>query len=385
MTILIDIRPLMDAQYSGVSEYVYRLLQAIFSIDKKNQYILFCNAAHNVAKRLPNFNQENVKIVTKHVPNKIFNYAMLWPFSRPRFDKLVNEKVDIFFMPHLHFAAFSSGIKSVLTVHDLSFLVDKSFFSWRKNFWHCFVNVKKLTKKFSTIVAVSENTKRDLMAFCNLSEEKIKVIHSGIDQAFFNNEINPEKISELKNRYQLNKPFILFLSTLEPRKNVEALVKAFEIIKEKNNSDLELVLAGACGWKFKPILKRIKSSKYFKDIKLIDYVVAEDRQALYKLAQVLAYPSFYEGFGFPPLEAMALGTPVVAANVSSIPEITGDAAILVDPYNPLSLALALEQVLEDEKLRENLIIQGKNHSLNYTWDRAARAYLGLFEEIISKE
>ena len=118
---------------------------------------------------------------------------------------------------------------------------------------------------------------------------------------------------------------------------------------------------------------------------MIDYVVAEDRQALYKLAQVLAYPSFYEGFGFPPLEAMALGTPVVAANVSSIPEITGDAAILVDPYNPLSLALALEQVLEDEKLRENLIIQGKNHSLNYIWDRAARAYLGLFEEIISKE
>lgn len=380
MKILIDIRPLMDAQYSGVSEYVYRLLEAIFAIDQKNEYILFCNGLQDA--KLPDFKKDNVKIVQTRIPNKVFNYLYLWPLGRPLFDKLVGESVDIFFMPHLHLAAYSKNIKSILTVHDLSFLVDRKWFSFRKNIWHWFVNVKKLTKRFDKIVAVSENTKRDLMAICNIAENKIKVIYSGISEKFTKLDIHDPKLNIIKNKYRLHKPFILFLSTIEPRKNIIGLIKAFEILKENNQyPNLQLVLAGGLGWKSEPIIKAIKSSLVQEDIIMLDYVDSADRPVLYNLALAFAYPSFYEGFGFPPLEAMACGTPVVASANSSLGEIVGDAGILVDPYNPESIALGLKTILDNKDLAEELSLRGLAQARKFNWQKAAQSYLELFEEL----
>jgi glycosyltransferase involved in cell wall biosynthesis len=388
MKILIDIRPLMDEQYSGVSEYVIRLLEALFKIDEHNDYVLFCNGLHQA--KLPEFKQANVKIVQTHIPNKIFNYVYLWFFGRPYFDRLVNpstslgknEKVDIFFMPHLHFAAISSGVKSILTVHDISFLVNKKFFSWRKNVWHWFVNVKSLVKRFDKIVAVSENTKRDLMAICKVKEEKIKVIYSGILESFTRLDLNDPRVIKIKEKYNLAKPFILFLATIEPRKNIIGLVKAFEILKENNKySDLQLVIAGGQGWKALPIIKAIKSSLVQEDIIMLDYVGALDRVGLYNLAKVFSFPSFYEGFGFPPLEAMACGTPVVTSANSSLGEIVGDAGILVDPFNPESIALGLKTILDSEDLAKELSLRGVARARKFNWENTAREYLNLFEEL----
>ena len=384
MKILVDIRPLMDAQYSGVSEYVFRFLSALLKIDRKNEYILFCNAAHGVAKRLPRFDYSNVKVVTRHIPNKIFNYAMLWPFGRPYFDKLVNEKVDIFFMPHLQFAAVSPKVKTVLAIHDLSFLIDRSFFSWRKNVWHWFINAPALIRKFDRVVAVSHNTKQDIIEMCKVAEDKVSVIHSGIDESFKVLDKGDQRLEEVKKKYNLVKPFILFLATIEPRKNIEALVESFVELKEKGNSDLQLVLAGGRGWKSAPIFKKIKDSKYNQDIIILDYVDAADRPALYNLARVFAYPSFYEGFGFPPLEAMACGTPTVVAADSSLPEIVGNAGILIDPYTISSLTKALDMLLHDEALRADLIEKGLVQAAQFHWEAAARGYLQLFEQMALK-
>lgn len=391
MKILIDIRPLMDEKYSGVSEYVIRLLSALFEIDKSNQYILFCNALHDVEKRLPEFKQANVKTVVTHIPNKVFNYLYLWPFGRPYFDKLVNhinknaadEKIDLFFMPHLHLTAFSPNIKSVLTVHDLSFLVNKQWFSWRKNVWHWFINVKKLTKRFNQIVAVSENTKRDLIDICKIDENKVTVIYSGIDDGFRKLNESDEQLQAVKLKYKLVHPFILFLATIEPRKNIEGLIKAFEIIKSENKySDLKLIIVGGEGWKSGPIIDKISNSTNASDIIRLDYIDSVDRPYVYNLAKIFAYPSFYEGFGFPPLEAMACGVPVVTSTASSIPEIVGDAGILVDPYNPNSIALGLSSILENPELAQDLSLKGIEQAKKFSWKITAENYLKLFEELV---
>jgi len=379
MTILIDIRPLMDARYSGVSEYIFRLLNALFKIDDKNQYILLYNSFSNV--REPKFDFANVKIVRKKIPNRILNYPLLWLLRRPRFDKWVNEKVDIFFMPHINYMAVSKNVKTILAVHDISFLVEPRFFSWWKNLWHTFVMIKQLVKRFDRIVVFSNHTKQDLMALCKVEENKISVIHSGIDESFVEYLKDDNKITELKKKYNLEKPFILFLATLEPRKNVEGLVLAFNELKKKEANDLQLVLAGGRGWKSGPIFKLIASSPYKNDIKVLDYVEESERPTLYNAAEIFAYPSFYEGFGFPPLEAMACGTPVVAAGVSSLPEIIGNAGILIDPYNPNSIALGIEQILENKELAQDLKRKGLEQAKQFNWETSAMHYLELFAKM----
>ncbi len=380
MTILIDIRPLMDKYYSGVSEYVFRLLQAIFAIDTQNKYILFCNAAGDVESRLPKFDQANVTVVTRHIPNKIFNYAMLWPFNRPRFDKLVGEKVDIFFMPHLQFASVSAGVKSILAIHDISFLVNPRFFSWRKNVWHWFVNARRLARRFDRVVAVSESTKQDLVRIAGVDEQRIRVIHSGILPEF--KPMDEAATAEVRGRYGLAKPYIFFLATIEPRKNIEGLCEAFSILKEDEKySDLELVIAGGRGWKAGPIFKALKHSAHASDIRILDYVPSEDRPALYAAASVFAFPSFYEGFGFPPLEAMACGTPVVVAANSSLFEIVGTAGILVDPYEPAAIARGIDEIMSNPALAQELSEAGIRQAAQFSWNNAAQAYIELFNEL----
>jgi len=383
MTILVDIRPLTDQHYSGVPEYIFRLLTAMLERDQANKYIFLYNAYSDVSKRLPDFSKyKNVTIVRRRFPNKIFNYPLLWFLKRPRFDKLVEEKVDIFFMPHINFASVSSIVKSVVTVHDLSFLINPEFFSWRKNVWHWFINVKKIARRFDNIVAVSERTKQDLVEVCGAAPDKISVIYSGLDENLKPIIKEAQELSAVQEKYKLDKPFILFLSTLEPRKNVEGLVKAFDVLKETGRfPEVELVLAGGRGWRSAPIFKAIESAKFSSDIKVLNYIDTKDRAALYNLAKVFAYPSFYEGFGFPPLEAMACGTPVVAAAASSLPEVLGNAAVLVDAYNPNSIAAGIEAVLSDSALAEDLRSKGFEQVKKYRWEKAAEQYLELFTRL----
>lgn len=381
MKILIDVRPLMDKQYSGIGEYIVRLLAALFALDRTNEYVLFYNSLHDCSKNLPDFNQPNVRYASKRLPNKILNYGLLWFLGWPKLDKWFGGDFDIVFLPHINFAAVSSKTKTLLTVHDLSFLVNPEFFSWRKNIWHWFVNVKRLASRAFHIVAVSEHTKADLVSVCNTSAEKVTTIYAGFDESFKPIAADDAKLLEVKHKYQLNKPFILFLATLEPRKNIEGLIKAFEILKKNGHGDLQLVLAGGRGWRFGSIDRAIKNSPVRSDIILLDYVPASERVYLYNLAKVFAYPSLYEGFGFPPLEAMACGTPVVASATSSLPEIIGTAGVLVDPYNPSAIALAIEQILSNKTLADELIEKGLVQAKKFSWRQTAQKYLELFENI----
>jgi len=376
MKIGIDIRTLLDARPSGVSEYVLNLLKEMFKLDTANEYRLFYNCFGD-CPNLPEFKQANVKLIKYNYPNKVLNYLLFKIFNYPKLDK--DLAVDVFFMPHLNFIGLSVGAKNLLTVHDLSFLKYPEFFSARKNFWHRMVKAKKLLKRFSLVIAVSENTKRDIMELGGINPDKVKVIYSGVGEEYKKLPlINYQfSVKRVRDKYNLPERFILYLGTIEPRKNVDGIIRAYNQLRVMSCElrDYKLIIAGARGWKSENIYREWDKSAFKNDIKFLGYVEPDDKIYLYNLASVFIYPSFYEGFGFPPLEAMACGVPVVASFASSLPEVVGDAALMVDPYNINDLAGALEKVLVDENLKNKLIARGLEQAKKFSWRETARAYL----------
>ncbi|MDO8592548.1 MAG: glycosyltransferase family 1 protein [bacterium] len=387
MKIGIDIRTLMDARPSGVSEYTLNLVKEILKLDHGNEYRLFYNC-FGACPHVPEFAGENVKMVKYNYPNKIFNYPLAKFFNCPKIDQAL--AVDAWFMPHINFVGLSGRVKSIITVHDLSFLRHPEFFNRRKNFWHKMINVKKLLNKFDVIVAVSENTKRDIIELCGINPEKIKVIYSGIGSEYgqisniqypISNKISNSN-NQIKSKYNLPDKFILYLGTIEPRKNVDGIIRAYNELRIMNNElrDYKLVIAGARGWKSEKIYEEWERSEFKADIIFLGYVDSHDKIYLYNLAGVFIYPSFYEGFGLPPLEAMACGVPVIASYAASLPEVAGGAALMADPYNINQLARALAAVLTDEKLKNKLIAGGLEQAKNFSWEKAARQYSALLNE-----
>ncbi|MBU2214389.1 glycosyltransferase family 4 protein, partial [Patescibacteria group bacterium] len=335
-------------------------------------------------------------------PNKLLNYLLFKFFNYPKIDKEL--RVDVFFMPHINFIGLSFGSKSLITVHDLSFLRNPKFFSLRKNFWHNMINVSKLLKKFKQIIAISENTKRDIIELCGISPDKIKVIYSGVGEEYkqitnlnlielkdtecsighsVSKAIEAKRLNEVKQKYNLPDNFILYLGTIEPRKNIEGIIKAYNQLRIDNSEleDVKLIIVGGKGWKSKNIYKEWDLSEYKDDIKFLDYISSENKVYLYNLASVFLYPSFYEGFGFPPLEAMACGTPVIASYSSSLPEVIGDAGLLVDPYNITEIANALKQILLNKDLSDKLIKKGLEQAKQFSWIKTAREYLEVFSRL----
>ncbi len=374
----IDITTLMDEHYSGVSEYTFHLVNEFLRRDRVNQYKLYYNSGRDISARLPIWNEDNVTVVGTRYPNKIFNYVLQKFFQRPQVDRLLGG-VEVYWSPHINFLSLSKTPYKFLTIHDLSFLRYPEFFNRRKNFWHRLINVKKLVNKFDHLIAVSQNTKDDIVELLGVAPEKVSVIHSGIDSSYFP-VIDVEGLVRVKRRYQLPEKFILYLGNVEPRKNLGGLIRAYNKLRDcrPDLSPVRLVIAGATGWKIGDIFKELLSSKYQDDIIFLGYVDKADKPAIYSLAAVFAYPSFYEGFGFPPLEAMACGTPVVTSNISSLPEIVGSAALTIDPHNVGAIASALEQILTDKELAQRLRREGFKQVKQFNWETAAQKYLELF-------
>jgi glycosyltransferase involved in cell wall biosynthesis len=384
MNIGIDIRSILEEKRSGVGEYAFRLLNAVFSIDKKNKYFLFYNSYKDKDNLLPKNwqNLPNVTFVKFNYPNKILNLSLKF-LHFPKVDELIYKKtkipLDIFFLPSLNFIALSKKIKKIITAHDLSFERYPQFFSWKMRFWHWLINPKKLFMSFDKIIAISENTKNDLKSIYRIDEEKIKLVHSGTIQE---EEISfdEEEKRKVKEKYGLPNDFILFVGTLEPRKNIEGLVRAFEILKDAEREelkDLNLVILGPRGWLYKKILQRAKKSPYANQIIFVDYVSEEEKFYFYQLAKIFVYISFYEGFGFPPLEAAACGTPVVTSSVSAILEVMADSALLIDPNNPAEAAEIIKQYLTNENLREKMIVAGKERVRRFGWEEGVKKVLDL--------
>lgn len=409
MYIGIDVRALQEAEPSGVGEYTRELLTALFVIDRENQYHLFSNSyTSTVPSHSPSKEGENVTRHHFNYPNKFLNASLRF-FNAPKIDQLIssaiarersdrtrpvkerysmihgiasspmasrNDHIDIFFMPNHNFMALNKKIPLVLTIHDLSFRITPHFFSKKQRLWHTLVNPRALASRATHIIAQSNHTKNDLMRHFKIPDERITVVYPGIASAFFE-EPNDFVREAVRRRYELPGQFILFLGTLEPRKNVTSIIEAFELLKRDSRfTDLYLVLAGKNPFQPSPNSHELADKKILR----IGYVKKEDRPALMSMAAAFVYPSYYEGFGFPPLEAQAVGTPVVASHTSSLGEVLGNSALLIDPYNIEDLRTALEAVLTDQKLADNLRARGKENAARFRWDRAAKEALLVFQQ-----
>lgn len=245
---------------------------------------------------------------------------------------------------------------------------------------------KKKQKKADKIIAVSESTKQDLIDLYKINTKKIKVIYSGVGEEFRKISVSqfPSFPVSIKNKYHLPDKFVLYFGTIEPRKNIVGLIRAFELLKEKNKDfeEFYLVIAGGRGWLDKKIFKAAKESKYASHIIFTGFVNPEDKVYLYNLAALFVYPSFFEGFGFPPLEAMACGVPTITSANSSLPEVVGDSAIMVDPYDIEELTWAMELVLVDDNLKRELSRRGLERAKMFSWDKCAEETLSLIKSLI---
>ena len=381
MRIGIDVRCLTEGRRTGVEEYTEKLLRELFSLDQENEYVLFLNSWHETAGDFAWLEAfPRVTLCRFRYPNKLLNLC-LWYLGRPYLDRLLGG-VGVFFVPNQNFVRVSPGVPLVVTAHDLSFELFPETFSWKQRLWHFLVNFRGLARRAARIIAVSQSTAGDLQEYYGVPEEKITVVLSGKDETCQPMDRNSLTLLDVQKRYRLPYRFILSFGTFEPRKNTLMLVEAFEELRRSGGeaAKYDLVLAGSPGWGSEGLYARIEASPFRENIRVLGFVPDEDKAALYNLASLFVYPSLYEGFGFPPLEAMASGVPVIASHASSIPEIVSDAALLVDPYQPNELLLALQAVLTDRELSERLKARGLARAARFSWKRSAEETLRVLTE-----
>ncbi len=378
MTIGIDIRFLARGTRSGIEEYTINLLSRLLSLDKNIKFKLFYNAFNQVELDYDWLNLPNVELKKFRWPNRfVFDPAAKF-FKLPKIDKLLGG-CDVFFAPHFLLSPVSNDCRKITTFHDLSFEYFPDFFSWRKRFWHTSLAPRRRALEADKLIAVSESTKNDLVDLYGAVPETVKVIYSGIESGLKKNELAKEQKSSIRKKYNLPENLILYFGTIEPRKNLVGLIRAYEIFRRQMAGDTKysLVLAGNSGWLYNDIFAEAKKSSFAQDIIFTGFINPVDKIYLYNLASLFVYPSFFEGFGFPPLEAMSCGVPVVCSHTSSFPEVVGEAALMIDPYNFGEIAWAMKEVLADKELRQDLIKGGFIKVKNFSWDKCAEETLKL--------
>lgn len=380
MKIGIDIRALDWSPHGGIAEYIKSLLPVLFKLGSKHTFHLFVNSYKSKTKvdYLELFNASNVEIHQFNYPNKLFTPATRF-LKLPNLDKMVGG-VDVFFNPHILPVPVSSLCKKVTTFHDLSFERFSEFFNYKMRLWHGYISPKIQAETSDKIIAVSFSTKKDLMDIYGISFEKIFVIHSGISNIIL--QENNLRWNAIKRKYALPENYILSFSKIEPRKNILALIYAYAVLRDGGKfNNLKLVIAGDWGWSYKKIVKEAKNSKYVQDIIFTGEVSEEEKSQIYKNSKVFVYPSLYEGFGFPPLEAMHFGIPTIVSMSTSLPEITEGAAILIDPTRPREIANAITEILTDERLYSYFSNKAYEQSKKFRWEKTAVETLKVLENV----
>ena len=361
--IAVDLRSLHASEFSGVESFAVNVLEELLGDDRENVYKLFYNGYQ--PKQFEYFHFINAQYKQTRIPNRLLNLSLKF-FGYPKLEKLTGP-CDVLFMPNWNMLSVDPSTKGVLTVHDRAPLVVPQLYNIKSRVWHWFINIPKLLKRADKLIAVSEFTKTSLIKKLKVPAEKITVAPLGVDHENYHPNLKIDRLREVRNSYGLPGDFVLFLGTVEPRKNLARLIEAIET----QANPISLVIAGRLGWKYGPLLKQIERSPKRRFIKLLGYVPEADKPYIMKLARVFAYPSMYEGFGLPVLEAMAVGTPVLTSNVSSLPEVAGDSALLVNPYNVSEIADGLKRLHTDTQLREHYIAKGLERSNQFTWSKCA--------------
>lgn len=366
MQVGIDAR-LVYYHQAGISRYCLQLMRALADIDKEDQFTIFQSRRdHRIL-----VSQEN------------FRLRRLWtPSHHPFEQQLLSLELRLVPLQVLHspdfIPPFRRHCRSIITIHDLGFLLYPQTLT--KGSARYYGQIDQAVRHTDHIIAVSESTRRDVVRLLGVPEHMITVIYEA-PRRFFHRIPDVDLRARLQKRFKLERDFVLFVGTIEPRKNIPGLLSAFQQLIDHYHPDVDLVLAGAPGWLTDEVYALVGRLGLTGRVRFLGRVSDEELVWLYNIAQVLVLPSFYEGFGLPPLEAMACGTPVIAANVSSLPEVVGDAGILVDPTATDELTVAIWRALNDQALREELVAKGYRRAACFSWERAARETLELYRRV----
>ncbi|MCF7906764.1 glycosyltransferase family 4 protein [Patescibacteria group bacterium] len=389
MRIGIDCRTILSSSGKGgdgVGHYIYQLVRHLLKIDSRNHYVLFFD--HSVGRsRTAKFRQKNVSI--KFIPFVQYGALMPEKYTHLLLNAVFSrEKLDVFHSP-MPWLPLSYPGKTVVTVHDLTFYKLFELYSSSRQKQNIISEKKmpQVLERASRIIAVSRSTSQDLQQFFNIDQKKIEIIYHGIDERFLQKN-KPQKIKEVKSKYGITKKYLFSLSNFDPRKNIARVIYAYERLRKlmkkkgKKFSEYQLVLGGnKRSSDFKKIKKIANASRYKKDIIFPGYTKAPDLNALFEGASLFLFPSLYEGFGFPALEAMTKGVPVITSNTSSLKEIAGQAALTIDPYNVAEITRAIYDLLTDKKLYDNFKSKGRALVQKFEWEQCARKTLKCYRRI----
>lgn len=377
MKILIDTRLLSSGRISGIEEYARFVIHNLLQKDSDNTYQFFYSGVKKAA--FPEeWKKKNTTVFELDIPNRLLELSMRF-LGVPHIDEKLDS--DILFSPHFNFLPKARRAKRIITLHDLSFVHFPEFYPPQKRLWHWQQDYAAQARSADAIIAVSEFTRQDVIKTLGVAPEKVHTIYSGINPFYKQLAENDSARATFIKERGLTKPFLLFVGTLEPRKNISGIIRAFDVVKDDPfNRELQLVIVGKRGWLCDTIFKDAENAKWTKDIIFWGEASYEDLRLLYNLTEAFVYPSFFEGFGFPPLEAQACGAPVITSNRASLPEIVRDSALLVDPWKIEELAYAMQLVTKNETLREELKKKGIENSKRFHWENATHSLLAVFNK-----
>jgi len=375
MKIAID-ATIVREENTGTGFYILNLLNGLLKIDEKNEYIIFID--ESVAKNMLKIKKSNFKII-----NKVFKYKLtriLWQLLiLPMV--LKKKKVNILHSANYVTPLYKLGFKIIVTIHDVTFLLFPEKYTITKRLFYRLM-IPIFVKISDKIIAISDNTKKDILLIFKVPDEKVVVIYATCSENF-NNIIDENKNTEVLSRYNIDKAFMLFVGMIEPRKNIISILNAFKDMDKEIDADL--VIVGKKGWYFKEIedfIIQSKNSNLKNKIIFTGYVPENEIKSLFQKALFFIFPSFYEGFGLPPLQAMACGTPVITSNISSLPEVVGEAAIYIDPYELEELKNAMLYLYNNIAKREELIKKGFLQCDNFRIEIVARSLVNVIENMV---
>ncbi|GAB4259849.1 glycosyltransferase family 4 protein [Thermincola ferriacetica] len=371
---------LLAGRRAGIGMYIYNLLRALQKVDSLNQYCIFMGQK-SLQADLQKIFSEKFQPVCSRFPISGSWMRILWEqLVLPA--QIKKASVDVMHYPDYALSVLSPFKPSVVTVHDLSFKLFPETFSMGKLLTKRTLITQSL-QKAAQIIAVSENTKRDLVNLYGISPDKIHVVYNGVDHDLFKPVDRQKTKGFLRREYGLETGYILYVGTLEPRKNLVNLLRAYKLAREKFNISPQMVIAGSKGWLYKDIFKTVSDLGLNDSIVFTGYIPDDHLPFFYNGASVFVYPSIYEGFGLPPLEAMACGTPVVVSNVSSLPEVVGDAGVTVSPDDIEAMAANISKVLKDRTAASYYSKRGIERASLFTWETTALKTLKVYEQAYS--
>ena len=374
MKIAIDVS-LAVGESAGVGTYTRGLLEGLAAIDAENEYLLYSYvdiplSSHSIFPQKPNFALRMLSPGEEH-------WAHVWSRAELPPKEALNG-VDILHSPFFNAPREHDG-SLVVTIYDVSFLLQPQFHT-EANRLHCLQGTLNAALYADRIITISVQTKNDLMAYFSIPEERIRVIHPA-HRKIYHPERDTEVIRGALERLGIYHNFILCVGSLEPRKNLKRLLHAYATYVKRHTAEELLVIAGGTGWLSDNLAELVAELGIAGRVKFLGYAQEADLRVLYSAARLFVYPSLYEGFGLPPLEAMACGAPVITSNTSALPEVVGDAAIFIDPHSSADLSKAMRAVLTDGEMRTKMRRQSLERAKLFSWERAAKETLTVYREI----